>query len=168
MFLCNIVNAKWIHPIKPDITCNVVLVSTFFHDTQTDEQKALWQQILDIVNKTNLIDYTMDIRMRLQLGDKMPDVSARHESKSINWTLRLCKPIIWFLFALQELAARKAKVLETLIQLQNEVAPITNITEKLKDSDNIKDSKAFVQEIQQEFGVSFWPKQSTHIACAPH
>lgn len=45
------------------------------NDTQTDEQKALWQQILDIVNKTNLIDYTMDIRMRLQLGDKMPEVS---------------------------------------------------------------------------------------------
>lgn len=64
------------------------------------------------------------------------------------------KPLTSFRYALQELAARKAKVLETLIQLQNEVAPITNITEKLKDSDNIKDSKAFVQEIQQEFGVS--------------
>lgn len=57
----------------------MIFLSPFFHDTQTDEQKALWQQILDIVNKTNLIDYTMDIRMRLQLGDKMPDVSARHE-----------------------------------------------------------------------------------------
>lgn len=55
---------------------------------------------------------------------------------------------------IQELAARKTKVLETLIQLQEEVAPITNITEKLKDSDNIKDSKAFVTEIQQEFGVN--------------
>lgn len=51
-------------------------MSQFFYDTQTDEQKALWQQILDIVNKTNLIDYTMDIRMRLQLGDKMPEVSV--------------------------------------------------------------------------------------------
>lgn len=41
---------------------------------QTENQKALWQQILDIVNKTNLIDYTMDIRKRLQLGDTMPEV----------------------------------------------------------------------------------------------
>lgn len=121
---------------------------------QTDEQKALWQQILDIVNKTNLIDYTMDIRMRLQLGDKMPDVSVpQYEQISLH------NQLMTFLSALmQELAARKAKVLETLIQLQNEVAPITNITEKLKDSDTIKDSKAFVQEIQQEFGVSGRPQ----------
>lgn len=42
---------------------------------QTEDQEALWKQILDIVNKTNLIDYTMDIRKRLQLGDEMPQVS---------------------------------------------------------------------------------------------
>lgn len=41
---------------------------------QTEDQQALWQQILDIVNKTNLIDYTMDIRKRLQSGDEMPPV----------------------------------------------------------------------------------------------
>lgn len=132
-----------------------LLVSIHFSwHIQTDEQKALWQQILDIVNKTNLIDYTMDIRMRLQLGDKMPDVSVpQYEQISLH------NQLMTFLSALmQELAARKAKVLETLIQLQNEVAPITNITEKLKDSDTIKDSKAFVQEIQQEFGVSGRPQ----------
>lgn len=44
---------------------------------QTEDQEALWQQILDIVNKTNLIDYTMDIRKRLQLGDEMPQVSIQ-------------------------------------------------------------------------------------------
>lgn len=92
--------------------------------------------------------------MRLQLGDKMPDVSVRDiiapTTSAISHSLTRFFPVC----SLQELAARKAKVLETLIQLQNEVAPITNITEKLKDSDNIKDSKAFVQEIQQEFGVS--------------
>lgn len=43
---------------------------------QSQDQEALWQQILDIVNKTNLIDYTMDIRKRLQLGDEMPQVST--------------------------------------------------------------------------------------------
>lgn len=47
---------------------------------QTEDQEALWQQILDIVNKTNLIDYTMDIRKRLQLGDEMPQVSEWQES----------------------------------------------------------------------------------------
>lgn len=46
----------------------------FCVEFQTENQKALWQQILDIVNKTNLIDYTMDIRKRLQLGDTMPEV----------------------------------------------------------------------------------------------
>lgn len=101
----------------------------------------------------------MDIRMRLQLGDEMPDVSVRMlECILLSETTSATHPLPRSLCT-QELRARKAKVLETLIQLQQEVAPITNITEKLKDSDTIKDSKAFVQEIQQEFGVSEWRNQ---------
>ncbi|XP_031637698.1 eukaryotic translation initiation factor 3 subunit E-like isoform X3 [Contarinia nasturtii] len=96
----------------------------FLCEKETEDQKALWQQILDIVNKTNLIDYTMDIRKRLQLGDDMP----------------------------QELADRKANVYATLVKLQEEVSQITEITEILKDADNIKDSKTFVEEIKKEFG----------------
>lgn len=41
----------------------------------------------------------------------------------------------------------------TLVKLQEEVSQITEITEILKDADNIKDSKTFVEEIKKEFGV---------------
>lgn len=68
----------------------------------------------------------MDIRMRLKLGDTMPE----------------------------ELASRKTKVLETLRQYQKEVAPITEITQNLKDNETIKDSKTFVAEIEEKYGVS--------------
>lgn len=43
----------------------------------------------------------------------------------------------------------------TLVKLQEEVSQITEITEILKDADNIKDSKTFVEEIKKEFGVSY-------------
>ena len=73
----------------------------------------------------------MDIRKRLQLGDKMPD----------------------------ELAQRKAKVLQTLKDLQREVEPITGATELLKDSENM-DSKKFLSQLKKDFDVSilfsFW------------
>ena len=43
---------------------------------QVYKKDALWHQFLEIVNKTNLIDYTMDIRQRLDLGQIMPEVSV--------------------------------------------------------------------------------------------
>lgn len=86
----------------------------------------LWTHILEVVNKTNLTDYTMDIRQRLALGTVVPE----------------------------ELAARKAKVLVTLNELQNEVAPITYATEKLRDTDHMKDSKTFLNILQKEYDVS--------------
>lgn len=54
----------------------------------------------------------------------------------------------------EELAARKQKVLATLIELQQEVEPITKATELLKDSDCVKDSKNFVAALTKDFGVS--------------
>lgn len=82
-----------------------------------------------------MIDYTMDIRMRLNLGDEMPD----------------------------ELAARKQKVLATLIELQGEVEPITKATELLKDSDAVKDSKTFVAALTKGFEVHSLKRKSTII-----
>lgn len=73
-----------------------------------------------------MIDYTMDIRMRLNYGDEMPD----------------------------ELSARKSKVLATLIELQGEVEPITKATELLKDMDAVKDSKTFVAALTKDFEAS--------------
>lgn len=73
-----------------------------------------------------MIDYTMDIRMRMKYGDAMPD----------------------------DLAARKQKVLTTLIELQGEVEPITKATELLKDSDCVKDSKSFIAALNKDHDVS--------------
>lgn len=53
----------------------------------------------------------------------------------------------------QELAARKAKVLATLLELQNEVAPITTATDQLKDTDHMKDSKSILNILQKEYDV---------------
>lgn len=53
----------------------------------------------------------------------------------------------------KELSDRKSNVYATLVKLQEEVSQITEITEILKDADNIKDQKTFVEEIKKEFGV---------------
>lgn len=60
---------------------------------------------------------------------------------------------------MQELAERKANVYATLKKLQEEVSQITKITEFLKDAENIKDSKTFVEEIKKEFGVRIYYTQ---------
>lgn len=78
------------------------------------------------MNKTNLIDYTMDIRTRLGEDSVVPE----------------------------EMVARKANVLAKLAELQEEVAPITAATEKLKDTDHMKDSKTFLNILQKEYNVS--------------
>lgn len=65
----------------------------------------------------------MDTRKRLNLGEEMP----------------------------QELQERKAKVLATLKELQNEVAPLMKANDALKDSDSMKDSKTFLNVLQKEY-----------------
>lgn len=69
------------------------------------------------------------------------------------------------MFYHQELAERKANVYATLVKLQEEVAQITKITEILKDADNIKDSKTFVEEIKKEFGVRLPIRKKLFISC---
>ncbi|XP_064539922.1 eukaryotic translation initiation factor 3 subunit E [Drosophila montana] len=86
-------------------------------------QQELLEYILETVNKTNMIDYTMDTRKRLNLSQEMPD----------------------------ELVQRKAEVLATLKQLQNEVAPIMKATDILKNGESMKDSKTFVNALQKDY-----------------
>ncbi|XP_017471588.1 PREDICTED: eukaryotic translation initiation factor 3 subunit E [Rhagoletis zephyria] len=86
-------------------------------------QQALLEYILETVNKTNMIDYTMDTRKRLNLSQEMPE----------------------------ELIQRKAEVLATLKQLQNEVAPIMKATDILKNGESMKDSKTFVNALQKDY-----------------
>lgn len=68
----------------------------------------------------------MDIRKRLQLGEVMPE----------------------------ELQNRKMEVLAKLMELNQEVEPITAATEKLKDTEYMKDSKTFINILQKEYNVS--------------
>lgn len=86
-------------------------------------QQELLEYILETVNKTNMIDYTMDTRKRLNLSQEMPE----------------------------ELIQRKAEVLATLKQLQNEVAPIMKATDILKNGESMKDSKTFVNALQKDY-----------------
>ncbi|KAH8364691.1 eukaryotic translation initiation factor 3 subunit E [Drosophila eugracilis] len=86
-------------------------------------QQELLEYILETVNKTNMIDYTMDTRKRLNLSQEMPE----------------------------ELVQRKAEVLATLKQLQNEVAPIMKATDILKNGESMKDSKTFVNALQKDY-----------------
>ncbi|KAL5288163.1 EIF3E family protein [Megaselia abdita] len=86
-------------------------------------KQEMLEFILDTVNKTNMIDYIMDTRKRLNLGDEMPE----------------------------ELNQRKTKVLQTLKELQSEVAPIMKATEILKNSEMMKDSKTFLNVLQKDY-----------------
>lgn len=87
------------------------------------DQKELLEYILETVNKTNMIDYTMDTRKRLNLSQEMPE----------------------------DLVQRKAEVLATLKQLQSEVAPIMKATDILKNGESMKDSKTFVNALQKDY-----------------
>ncbi|CAD7003749.1 unnamed protein product [Ceratitis capitata] len=51
----------------------------------------------------------------------------------------------------EELVQRKAEVLATLKQLQNEVAPIMKATDILKNGESMKDSKTFVNALQKDY-----------------
>lgn len=65
----------------------------------------------------------MDTRRRLNLSQEMPE----------------------------ELIQRKAEVLATLKQLQDEVAPILKATDILKNGESMKDSKTFVNALQKDY-----------------
>lgn len=57
-----------------------------FLPLQIYDKKELLEKILEIVNKTNMIDYTMDIRQRLNLGESMPEVSLSNHSSKLSYS----------------------------------------------------------------------------------
>lgn len=97
-----------------------------------------------------MIDYTMDIRRRLDLGDEPPEVNIFFlKSKDKFTSIFIC------LFVMKDLIQRKHKVLATLVELQNEVKPITKAIEISEDSNNdVKDTKQFLLILQKEHDVS--------------
>ncbi|XP_050094788.1 eukaryotic translation initiation factor 3 subunit E [Anopheles aquasalis] len=86
------------------------------------DQSSLLKFILETVSKTNMVDYTMDIRERLTLEKTLPE----------------------------ELNTRRASVLVTLKELQTEVAPLMKCMEELKNPDTLKDSKSIIHSLQQQ------------------
>lgn len=82
---------------------------------------------METVNKTNMIDYTTDIRQRLELAEKMPE----------------------------ELLNKRQNVLAKLKELQQEVEPLMKAMEEIKTRDTMKDSKTLVTVLQTEYDVSF-------------
>ncbi len=83
---------------------------------------------MDTVNKTNMIDYTTDIRQRLNLSEKMPE----------------------------ELIQKRANVLTKLKELQQEVEPLMKCMEDIKTRDTMKDSKTLINVLQTEYNVSIF------------
>lgn len=81
---------------------------------------------METVNKTNMIDYTTDIRQRLELAEKMPE----------------------------ELLNKRQNVLAKLKELQQEVEPLMKAMEEIKTRDTMKDSKTLVTVLQTEYDVS--------------
>lgn len=97
------------------------------------DQSSLLKFILETVSKTNMVDYTMDIRERLTLEKTLPE----------------------------ELNTRRANVLVTLKELQTEVAPLMKCMEELKNPDTLKDSKSIIHSLQQQLDVSTRGAQET-------
>lgn len=106
------------------ISENLTFHSPFF---QIYDKNVLLNFILDTVSKTNMIDYTADIRERLELPEKVPE----------------------------ELDLKRATVLAKLKELQLEVAPLMKCMEDIKTRDSMKDSKTLINVLQTEYDVSF-------------
>lgn len=73
-----------------------------------------------------MIDYTTDIRQRLNLSEKMPE----------------------------ELQLKRQTVLAKLKELQLEVEPLMKCMEEIKTRDTMKDSKTLINVLQTEYNVS--------------
>lgn len=84
---------------------------------------------MDILSKTNMIDYTIDIRKQLYPKDEVPET----------------------------LKSRRAHVVSQLQELQQEVEPILQImgnAEAMKSMENLRDSKALINFLSKEYNVS--------------
>lgn len=93
---------------------------------QIYDRNVLLNFILETVNKTNMIDYTTDIRQRLNLPEKMPE----------------------------ELQLKRQTVLAKLKELHLEVEPFMKCIEEIKQRDTTKDSKTLLNVLQTEYNVS--------------
>ncbi|XP_032689387.1 eukaryotic translation initiation factor 3 subunit E isoform X1 [Odontomachus brunneus] len=97
----------------------------FLSAKQIYDEDELLQAKLDILSKTNMIDYTIDIRKQLYPNLEVPE----------------------------ELKARRADVLQELSSLQNNVSVVValmNNEEVMKKMENMRDSKTLNNYLTQE------------------
>ena len=99
------------------------------------DRNELLRYILDILSKTNMIDYAGNIRKRLNLEDELPE----------------------------ELVQYRTQVLGKLKELQAEVNPLMKCMDELKNRDSMKDSnKQLISVLQQEFDFDIEIIQSVY------
>lgn len=131
---------------------------------QTYNENELLQAKLDILSKTNMIDYAIDIRKQLMPGEEDPDVSVKLYSKvKLFCTLYMrvwyfcCYFLILFLYVVQDLKNRRAQVVNQLQELSKEVSLIVSLMndEKImKKIETMRDSKALLTFLHDEYDVS--------------
>lgn len=141
---------------------------------QIYDEDELLQAKLDILSKTNMIDYTIDIRKQLYPNIEVPEVCFIAFPYvyvcTLYWRLTFCdsvycaisryairiKSISTSHYLLQEIKARRADVLQELQLLQNNVSVVLalmNNEEVMKKMENMRDSKALNNYLTQESDV---------------
>ncbi|KAI4471784.1 eukaryotic translation initiation factor 3 subunit e [Holotrichia oblita] len=101
-----------------------------------DEQELLKAK-LDILSKTNMVDYAIDIRKQLYPKEDVPE----------------------------ELKERRVHVVTQLQELQHEVEPILQLMgddEVMKNMENMRDSKTLINFLSKEYGFEIEMIESLH------
>lgn len=101
---------------------------------QIYDKNVLLNFILETVNRTNMIDYTSDIRKRLNLPESMPE----------------------------ELNTKRQTVLDKLKELQTDIKPLMDCIGEIQKSDSMKDSKMLVNVIQSDYNIDINIIQSVY------
>jgi translation initiation factor 3 subunit E len=95
---------------------------------QIYDETELLKAKLDILSKTNMIDYAIDIRKQLYPNDEVPE----------------------------DLKQRRVHVVAQLQELQQEVQPILKIMaddEVMKNMENMRDSKTLINFLSKDYKV---------------
>lgn len=104
------------------------LILTYFFLLQIYNETELLKAKLDILSKTNMIDYAIDIRKQLYPDEEVPE----------------------------DLKQRRIHVVAQLQELQQEVEPILQIMgdeEVMKNMENMRDSKTLINYLSKEYKV---------------
>lgn len=125
---------------------------------QIYNENELLQAKLDILSKTNMIDYAIDIRKQLMPDEEVPEVSFR--IVVVHYPLYQCivaRKICLYCIDSQELKNRRVQVVNQLQELSKEVSLIVtlmNDEQVMKKIETMRDSKALLTFLHDEYDVS--------------